>query len=120
MGCTMSELPSIRLNAGETEFDATPENSSLYMHLGHLAVYNHVFLEQGDSDKPDTLRGTYLFATGDWFTELAEFMASNGYPLHVNLRSVAKGDVEAFNKMVAQQTADIGDTVPDDWLKDEQ
>ena len=115
----MSELPSIHLNAGEDGFDATPLNSSLYMHLGHLAVYNHVFLEHDVSEGAETMRGTYLFATGDWFDELANFMVSNGYPMHVNLRTVAQSDVDAFNRMIAQQTHDL-DQIPEDWLDGER
>lgn len=113
----MSETPRINLNLGEETFEATPENSSLYMHLGSLACYNHVFLEKGTAED-NTLTGTYIFSVTPVFDELAEYMAANGYPMHVNLRQVAKCDVDAFNRMVSQQVEDY-DTIPDGWLDEE-
>ena len=109
----MSELPKINLNLGEETFEATPKNSSLYMHLGSLACYNHVFLEKGTAED-NTLSGTYIFSITPIFDELAEFMASNGYPMHVNLRSVAQCDVDAFDRMVAQQAGDF-ESFPEEW-----
>lgn len=112
----MSELPKIRLNLSDGEFEATPENSHLYMHLGALACYNHVFLEKGRQED-NTLSGTYIFSITPVFDEMAEFMAENGYPMHVNLRTVAQCDVDAFNRMVEQQVGEF-DSFPDEWVED--
>ncbi len=115
----MEELPSIQLNLAGTSFEATPRNASLYMHLGHLAIYNHIFLITGSGEAPDSLLGTYLFDTGgDWFDEASQFMAETGFPMHVNLRTVADSDVAAYERMIAQNVTDL-EEVPD-WLRDEQ
>lgn len=108
-------LPVVRLKSGEQEYELTPENSTLYVYLGHLACYSHVFMETAATDDNRRRIGNYIFSTHSTFTEIANFMASRGYPMHVNLREVPDCDIKAFNDMVAQQIGDIGDTVPEGW-----
>lgn len=105
----MEDLPSMSLNMGERgEFEATPENTSLFNFLGHLACYNHVFIQLGDEDE-ETMTGTYVFSTHPVYRQMAEYMMQNGYPMHLNLRQVAECDQNAFNRMVEQQASTLDD-----------
>ena len=107
-------LPAIKLNLTDGALEMTPENSSLYMFLGRFACYSHVFVEtQRTNDKSRI--GTYIFSTHSVFSEISQFMASRGFPIHANLREVPDCDMKAFDDMIAQQTGDIGDTLPDGW-----
>lgn len=110
------DLPVIRLRTDSGALELTPENSSLFLFLGRLACYSHVFVETGETDDGKMI-GSYLFASHDVFKDVSAFMTSRGYPMHVNLREVPDCDINAFNSMVAQQTEEIGDTIPDDWLE---
>ena len=111
------DLPVIRLKMTSGELELTPENSSLYLFLGKLACYSHVFVETGRTeDDTNRMIGSYLFSNSDIFTEVADFMVSRGYPLHANLREVQDCDINAFDDMIAQQATDL-DTIPDDWLE---
>lgn len=114
----MSELvPSMKLHLGELgDFEATPENTSLYLYLGSLACYSNVFLQGTDPEQPKA--GSFVFAHSPAFEDIRDFMLENEYPAHVNLREVPDCDVEAFDRMVGMNTSDIGDSIPDEWLDD--
>ena len=99
------ELPSLRIQLGEHgEFDATPENSSIFTFLGKTAIngvewdnsrFNHIFLQINELDE-ERLSGAYIFSDTPAYETLANYLLQNGYPLHCNIRNVAECDIEAF------------------------
>lgn len=113
------DLPVIRLKGGDTEYELTPENSALYVFLGRLACYSHVFMETARTDDQKRRIGNYIFSNHSVFNEIANFMSSRGYPMHVNLREVEQCDIDAFDSFISQQAGDIGDTIPNEFFDDE-
>lgn len=109
--------PKFIVEFGDGEYEATPDNTSLFTHIGRLACYNHVFF-QTDTTEDGTMRGTYLFCQNPAFESVAEFMMANDYPCHLNLHYAAESDISAFNKMVERSIPDF-DTIPEEWLRPE-
>lgn len=107
----MEDEPAIIVNFGEKEFEATPDNTTLFRFAGKLALYNHVFM----LTQPENNNGAYLFNQHPYYKEFEEYMIEHKYPLHDNLREVAECDQDAFENMVKQDLKDIDDYVPDDW-----
>lgn len=100
---------TLSVNKGEEshEFIATRDNSSLYRHIGQLALYDHAYfdLEEGQCVR--------IWRHDASYGQVEKYMISQGFPLHANLRAVNKYDIEAYDEMIARQTS--MDTVPDDW-----
>jgi len=107
----MEEEPVIRVSFGESEFEATPDNTTLFRFVGKLALYNHVFM----LTDPEESTGAYLFNQHPYYAEFEEYMITNKYPLHDNLRDVAQCDLDAFENMVKENLKDIEDYPPEDW-----
>lgn len=96
------------------EFLATRDNTSLFTHMGRLALYDHVFFQRGEDS------GTYLFNVAEPYTTIMTHMLENNFPAHINLQEVAECDRVAFDKMIHKEAAhdfEEVDGVPDDWLK---
>jgi len=108
---------NIRLNMHGEEFEATPDNTSLYTFIGDLASRNHVFIETATSDKPNTTIGTYVFSVHPTYQPLMKHLIENDYPVHMNLRAVAECDENAYQKLIDQAIASEEDfeTLPDGW-----
>lgn len=111
----MSEQdPSMNLHMNGGDFEATPENTSLFLFAGQLSMYNHVFIRLEDRDE-NTVSGTYVFSTHQVYERMRDYMLQQGYPAHVNLRDIAQCDLDAYEQMIAQQIGDISDTIPEEW-----
>lgn len=106
-----SNEPGIIINFGDRRFEATPDNTSLFRFMGHLAMYNHVFIVTDEEEG----QGTYLFAQNPAYPTFEQYMIENEYPIHDHLRDIANCDVEAFDKMIAQYGASLPDYLPDDF-----
>lgn len=112
------EMPTMKLNMAEgREFDSTPLNTTLFTYLGRLACYDHVFIQTGDEDDA-TMVGTYVFNTHPVYPEMTQFMLENNYPMVLNRIEVPDCDVDAWQRMVAQQTDDLEGGIPDSWLSE--
>lgn len=107
----MENEPGIIVNFGEREFEATPENTTLFRFVGKLALYNHIFM----LTVPEENIGAYLFNQHPVYKEFEDYMVKNQYPIHDNLREVAECDLDAFENMLRENAADIGDYPPEDW-----
>lgn len=113
----MSErLPTMKLNLPNGTFEATPENSTLFTFVGHLASRSHVFLLTGEVNN-DVMTGSYIFEASGAFDSMHEFMIQNEYPMHLNLREIAQCDEDAYNQYVDKvvTSAAVDDFVPSDW-----
>lgn len=107
------EMPSMTLHMPGGEFEATPINTTLFTFLGRLACYDHVFLQTGEEDE-GVISGTYIFNQLSIYDEMAAFLVEASYPMLLNRIEVPDCDINAFNKMVSQQTENL-DHIPDDW-----
>lgn len=125
----MENEPKVRLNIGGVEHELTPDNASLFMFIGKTVIngvehdnteFNHVFYQTGAEDD-NRMKGIYLFKgiLPEIFNELAEYMGQTGYPAHINLRTVAECDRNAYMFQLAQYTerdlAEIPDFLPDEF-----
>src|SRR5690349_10111711 len=98
----MSEY--LHLDLGGEEFEATPENTSLFTFLGQTALnglmldnerFNHIFFYKEMTDRGN-LSGSYMFRTennGDTWDAIANYIATNDYPMSLNQREVPDCDV---------------------------
>lgn len=98
---------------GGQEIEATRDNTTLFTHIGRLALYDHVFIVLDEEEN----RGSYIFQINPAFEGIADFMIANEYPMHLNLREVADCDLEAYDGMIKGMVGDI-DTLPPEWTNE--
>jgi hypothetical protein len=106
----MEDDPVAKLTFSDGEQDMTRHNSALFMHIGSLAMYDHIFVTTEGERK-----WAYIFRHSEAFPILRNFMAKNHFTMHLNLAQVADVDRQAFEQSLAQQNTDL-DHVPDEWL----
>lgn len=114
----MSEAePIIRLAIGEEEHEITRTSGHLYTHMGHLAMYDHLFLVT--RAEGTQLSGMFLFRNlqlrEELFAEIQEYMIENDYHTDLNRPQVTEDDSKAYDDTVEAWTKDVGDTIPEDW-----
>lgn len=123
----MSESLHILLSGNE--FEATPDNTTLFTFLGRAAINgidfdlsraNHVFFHTGGTDE-QTMTGSYMFRTdsnADSFDTITSHMAEHSYPMVLNRRELPECDYNAYMNMLERTAATeaVGDFVPDGWL----
>ena len=108
----MEKEPRFKVRFGEEEFEATRDNTSLFRFFGQLAIYNHVFIIK-DKEKGEV---SYIFDTHPAYDKVTDFMIEKDYPIHMNLREIAKCDSDAYDMMLHEQMSDeLEDGVPEDW-----
>lgn len=98
------------LPVNEGEVEMTRENTSLYTHLGQLAVYDHLFTTFPVDGE---IGGAYLWSHHPQFKELAKLALEHGCIGHINLQEVNPTDQDSY---VRHATVDLGDTIPEAWL----
>lgn len=103
--------PQLNLNVNGEAIEARRDNTTLYTFLGHMAIYNHVFIVT-DEEQPS---GFYLFNDHPVYPEMADFLARNDYPMHLNMSEVAECDTNAYDRHIDSLCHDIGDTIPESW-----
>lgn len=108
----MENEPSMQLSFGNGgEFEATPENTSLYRFVGRLACHNHVFIVTN----PEESAGTYIFSITPVYREMEAYMVANDYPIHDHLRQVAQCDLDAYERMLNQAAENLSDDMLGEW-----
>lgn len=107
------EDDNLILNSGGNEYLLTPENATLFTHIGDLAIYDHVFMELSRDE--ERAEGVYFFAHVLSFDSIKRHLIEHNFTQHLNLRSVAECDQEAFLGSVEKFQIDIPDTFPEDW-----
>lgn len=110
---TPENEPGLQITMNGQEFVATRDNTTLFQFFGHLAVYDHVFIQTGMEDSTPT--GAYLFRNQEVWHDLVDFIVTNEYPQHVCLREVAQCDVDAFDRTMYTDVRQQ-DTFPQDWI----
>lgn len=112
----MEDEPIMRLNlpSGE-QFEAVPDNTTLFRFAGALAVYNHVYCY--DTNGEEVTQSFYIFNFISGYKTMEEYMVENAYPLHDNLREISSGDIDAYDRAVKATASDIADIdkIIDSW-----
>lgn len=109
----MEAEPKYPIIVNGKEIDLVRENTHLYHHLGALAMYDCVRIE----DKQSVF---HLFEqiNPDIYEEVAEYMSETGYPASINQIKVTPSNKLAHDmaveRMVKKMTENL-DGVPEDW-----
>lgn len=99
-----------RFEYGEGESDyveLTRENTTLFMHLGHLSVYDHLFIEVDENNV------AYYWRHLPQFDEMVQAAVEHDVMAHLNIPAVNSNDERVYMK---QAMKDLGDYVPEEWL----
>lgn len=108
----MEDEPNMKMEYPDgREVLSTRDNTSIFRFMGALALYDHIFVVTD----PEKNQGTYIFRSHPSYEQMADYMMDNDFVAHINLRSVAECDVEAFDKMVARDVAEVEEGVPEGW-----
>lgn len=107
-------MEPLRLTLGNDDFEATPENTSLFTYVGVCAVHDHVFLELTHNEKQAFGRHIFRVLETEIYDHITKHIKRNHYPQHLNLLQVAQCDVDAFN-MQAFKDLIVTDEVPEGW-----
>lgn len=107
----MSERePQINLNVGGTEYQLRRDNAELYTYMAQLAMFNHVFIEQQNTDNVRT--GLFLpqqYVGDEVFNTIAATMLEHEYPARLYQREVSDSDAEIITNILK------GKDVEQDW-----
>lgn len=98
----------------------TPENTTLYQHVGRLAAFDHIFVlmpqVQGEQQT-----GMYFFAESprenirNIYKNLSKHCIKYKYPIQANKREVSECDQRMFFD-VALGDLEANDSFPENWL----
>lgn len=110
----MSDIESFAdINFNGEVVKATRLNTILYQHLGSSALYDHIFIK-------NELRktGGYIWANeppnNPYYKSMVAAAVEAQCEAHVNIQTVAPGDVSAFEEAVESAIENF-DGVPEDW-----
>lgn len=122
------ENPRFSVSVGENEYEARPDNATLYTFMGKTAIngiafdndnVNHIFMSTGEHDETGELRYRYIFLGKEAVENVLGYMVINGYTCHLNLTEVAECDMDAYqnfsSKLADAEAEQIPDTFPEDW-----
>lgn len=101
----MGELIA-RLEIGNDVREATTENTSVWHHLGHLAMFDHVYISI------DECHAAYVWRDEPHYPDLLKSAVAAKAEIHKNLREVSEQDMDAF---LRHHTEDLGNTIPEGW-----
>lgn len=101
---------AMTLSFNDAETKVNRYNSTIFMHLGELTMYDHIFIVTDDGPE----MGNFIFRHNSAFNRIAKFMVKNLFPCNLNIPVVADCDKRAFDLSV---DAMLGDTewVPEGW-----
>jgi len=104
------------LRIGAQEFEATPDNISLFTFLGTVVVrgmdvpaanLNHIFCVQQEVEA-NRYSGFYIWNTNPGFAALGHFLLEHDYPAHLNQRKVGQCDIDAWEAHTFGDLTDEG------------
>jgi len=105
---TMSEEdPTIRMLIGSYEFDLKRTNSEIFHFMGALAVYNHLFILEDETEDVKTGRFIPQELIGkEPFDQVMGLMIENGYPVRLNQLEVSETDAANIERILKGNDAD--------------
>lgn len=107
----------MEININGENYEATPHNAILYRFIGHLAIYDHVFITKNE-DNEELASGAYAFLKSiepDGKSQIQQFMVDNGYSCYLNLREISELDINAFDDVYVKPALNDIDRIPDEW-----
>lgn len=114
------EEATARIVIGEWEYDSHRWNTSVFTHIGELAMYDHVYLQTEDATDEDSEPhdiGIYIFRHSSSFAELGKFARKHKFPMHLNKTEVAECDKAAFELVIQEETQELDAGIPKDWVQ---
>lgn len=104
--------PRLKLTMNGQEFECSRENTSMFTFIGHLAMYDHIFVLMDE----ETNSGAYLFKENQkaW-QEMAGYLIEYQFPMHLNMTEVGQCDVDAFERTMFDDLRST-DTFPEEWV----
>lgn len=100
--------PFAHLNVNGERHEMRQDNTSLFRHLGHHAIYDHVFILLPED------RAAYIWNGMEGYDALATAAVENECTLHLNLPEAGDMDQQAFMRYMMRDF-ETTDTVPEDW-----
>lgn len=97
------------LNLGGEVHEMTPENTSLFQHIGKYALYDHLFVVLAED------QGIYFWKHHSSYEGLAVAAVEAGAPLHLNIQEPSQFDVNNYMRHVTKDLS-TADTFPEDWV----
>jgi len=101
------EDPTIRMSIGSHEFDLKRTNSEIFHFMGALAVYNHLFILEDETEDVKTGRFIPQELIGkEPFDQVMGLMIENGYPVRLNQLEVSETDAANIERILKGNDAD--------------
>lgn len=97
-----------KIQVGEEEHEMTRANTSLYKHLGHYAVFDHIFVVTSDSS------GAYIWNDNQLYPRYTKGVVDNQCTMHLNIQKASEMDVNNFMRHHSGDLEELK-TVPEDW-----
>ena len=103
--------PYARIDFGGETVKATKDNSVLYNHRGVNEVYDHLWVRK------DSESGGYIWKeqppNNPVYTTLAAKAVEAGVEVHLNIKTPAPTDIEAFGRTALKDLATVPDWLPE-------
>lgn len=102
----------IPLDMNGERFHAHRGNTTLFTFFGEVAMFNHVFLQTGETE--ETAEGAYIFCDHPAYGPIAQFASEQDFPMVLNRLEVPQCDQDAWDN---SHLGDIRgqDSFPDEW-----
>ena len=96
------------LNVAGERVELRQDNVLIYAHLGHYALYNHVFVVTGEGE------GAYVWAHHPSYEDLAGLAEENECTMHLNIPQVSELDERTYIKHVMSDVEE-SESFPEGW-----
>lgn len=100
--------PIYNVILGSEPVEMRRDNTSLFLHLGEAAVYDHIYHVR------DAGGGTYVPNTAAKYEEIRDFLLENQYPAHVNLPEASDSDKEVLERFWVRDLGSMA-SFPEEW-----
>lgn len=113
----MEDEPIMHLEVSGRDFEGNRTNMSLFTFVGHLAVFNHVFVMTGINHQKEEYLGAYCFSDSPSYELMKRFIEEHNFPQHLNMNQVPDCDRNAWIGRHTPQMDDLrgSDYIPEDW-----
>ena len=99
-----------RIELGGNKVDLTPQNTAVYRHIARLALFDHIYIRDGE-------QAGYVWAHSPVFGRLIDLALAADVPTHTNLQVVDRRDENAYIAMYTKDLQAAG-SFPEEWETD--
>lgn len=93
-----------KVKFGKEVVELTPNNTSIFRHLGQYALFDHAFVHWPNKDEEKPERWGYIWNENPLFNKIAERAIIQSLTQHLNLPEVSETD---YNNWVRHHITDI-------------